>query len=72
VDNEVIGRTESIFNSANIFLRLIVLSVLGTAWFSAGENVPRAYLASAIFLIITMILLWRFGVQQTDEGQRTR
>jgi MFS transporter, DHA3 family, macrolide efflux protein len=70
VDNEVIGRTESIFNSANIFLRLIVLSVLGTAWFSAGENVPRAYLASAIFLIITMIILWRFGVQQTNENHR--
>ena len=61
VENEIIGRSESIFNAGNIFLRLIVLSVLGLPWFSEGEQVPRAYLACGLFLAVTSVILWIWG-----------
>jgi MFS transporter, DHA3 family, macrolide efflux protein len=63
VDNDVIGRSESIFNTANIFLRFVALTVFGLAWFSEGDHVVRAYFAFAVFLGVAMIIMWQSAIR---------
>jgi MFS family permease len=60
IPNDVIGRTESIFNSTNITLRLIFISLFTLPFFNQGENVVNAYAAAAYFLFITLAVLLFF------------
>ncbi|MCC6600039.1 MAG: MFS transporter [Crocinitomicaceae bacterium] len=57
VDNSVIGRTESIFNSVNISLRFILLSLFSLAFFSEGEHVANAYIAGGIFIAVATVIM---------------
>lgn len=60
IPNDVIGRTESIFNSTNITLRLFFVSLFTLPLFNQGENVVNAYATAAYFLFISLGILLFF------------
>jgi len=70
VDNDVIGRSESLFNAANILLRFFCLLLFGLPYFSEGENVTRAYLGSAVFIAIALIIMWKYGIRTMGTDKK--
>ncbi len=59
VDNDVIGRSESIFNAINITLRFSMISLCSLVYFSRGDYIVHAYFACGIFILLAMgILIW--------------
>jgi MFS transporter, DHA3 family, macrolide efflux protein len=58
IPNEVIGRTESIFNACNIVLRLFFIALFSLPYFSLGDHVVRAYFTGALFIALSALILW--------------
>jgi len=59
VANNVIGRTNSVFNVINILLRSVFLVLFSIAWFSKGTNVTWAYVICGTFVLLSAFLLMR-------------
>lgn len=55
VPNNVIGRTNSVFNSLNIVVRMLLIAVFIFPFFSHGDNIRWGY-AVGVFLLIIAIL----------------
>lgn len=55
--NQIIGRTGSIFNTANVLFRIFFTLILLLPFFYKGENVIWAYVMFATFLSMTAITL---------------
>jgi MFS transporter, DHA3 family, macrolide efflux protein len=58
IPNEVIGRTESIFNACNILLRLCFIGLFSLPIFSEGSQVVWAYFTGAVFIALSAVILW--------------
>ena len=59
VPNDLIGRTNSIFNAINITLRTIFLAMFAAPFFTSGSNITWAYLILGILIAIGLIPILR-------------
>jgi len=59
ISNDIIGRTNGVFNVINIFLRSLFLLLFSLAWFSRDSNVTWAYIICGIFVMLSGLLLLR-------------
>jgi MFS family permease len=59
ISNDIIGRTNSVFNVINILLRSFLLLVFSLAWFSEDSNITWAYMICGTFTMISAYLLFR-------------
>lgn len=57
ISNDIIGRTNGVFNVINILLRSLFLILFSIAWFSEGSNVIWAYVICAGFVFASGLLL---------------
>jgi MFS transporter, DHA3 family, macrolide efflux protein len=60
IPNQVIGRTTSVFVAVNVIFRLAFVSVFSAPFFTGSGNVIYAYLAFAIFIIVSALILMRY------------
>jgi MFS transporter, DHA3 family, macrolide efflux protein len=59
VSNDIIGRTNSVFNVINILLRSMFLALFSLAWFSRDSNVIWAYVICGTFVLLSAFFLIR-------------
>ena len=57
VPNNLIGRVNSVFNSLNIIVRLILIGILSLPFFDLQDNIRYAYLVGAFLLVISLVTL---------------
>jgi len=57
VPNNLIGRVNSVFNSLNIIIRLLLIGILSLPFFDLQDNIRYAYLVGAFLLIISLVIL---------------
>ena len=57
VPNNLIGRVNSVFNSLNIIVRLLLIGILSLPFFDLQDNIRYAYLVGAFLLIISLVIL---------------
>jgi MFS family permease len=57
IPNNIIGRTNSVFQSINIFLRSIFLGIFSMAFFNQGSNIIWAMVIAAGVILISLIPL---------------
>ena len=57
VPNNLIGRVNSVFNSLNIIVRLLLIGLLSLPFFDLQDNIRYAYLVGAFLLIISLVIL---------------
>lgn len=59
IPNNIIGRTNSVFQSINILLRSILIALFSLSFFSEGSNITWAFTIAAVATILSLIpLLW--------------
>ncbi len=70
VPNNIIGRVNSVFNSLNIMIRMILIGILALPFFHIDDNIRFGYLLGAILLIIVIIFLlfWFKKIIDLDEN----
>jgi DHA3 family macrolide efflux protein-like MFS transporter len=54
IPNHIIGRTNSIFNSFNIFMRVVLLLIFTNSFFTMGSNVTYAYFVCGTIVLIAI------------------
>jgi DHA3 family macrolide efflux protein-like MFS transporter len=54
IPNHIIGRTNSIFNSFNIFMRVVLLLIFTNSFFTMGSNVTYAYFICGTIILIAI------------------
>ncbi|HMT27920.1 MAG TPA: MFS transporter [Bacteroidia bacterium] len=59
ISNDIIGRTNSVFNVINILLRSLFLLLFSLAWFSEDSNITWAYFLCGTFTLLSAWLLIR-------------
>lgn len=59
ISNDIIGRTNSVFNVINILLRSLFLLLFSLAWFSEDSNITWAYFICGSFTLLSALLLAR-------------
>ena len=57
VPNNLIGRVNSVFNSLNIIVRLLLIGILSLPFFDLQDNIRYAYLVGAFLLLISLVIL---------------
>ena len=57
IPNNLIGRSNTIFNSINTLIRNILIFIFSLSWFSYGENVITGYIIGIFVLILFAIPL---------------
>ena len=57
VPNNVIGRTNSVFNSLNIMVRMCLIGLFALPFFTTDDNIRYGYLVGAIMVIVAIIPL---------------
>ncbi len=57
IPNQVFGRTNSIFNIANIFIRVILLLIFALPFFRIDNNVIYAFFIMTIVLLVAIIVM---------------
>ena len=55
VPNNVIGRTNSVFNSLNIVVRMCLIGLFSFPYFTLGDNIRWGYLVGVILILGAMI-----------------
>ena len=61
IPNHIIGRTNSVFQSINIFLRSVFIGIFSLAFFSEGSNITWAFvLAGAMTLLSILPLIFNY------------
>lgn len=58
VDNEVIGRVNSLFNMLNILIRALFIFLFSSVFFTVSNNIRFGYLIMAAFLLISACGIW--------------
>jgi hypothetical protein len=53
VPNELMGRVNSIFNMANVFMRSLFIFCFSIPFFTFGQNIIYAFFVLAIFLFVS-------------------
>ena len=69
ISNDIIGRTNGVFNVINILLRSAFLLLFSIAWFSEGSNVIWSYVICGVFVMLSGLLLLkgRKRIEMTDN-----
>jgi DHA3 family macrolide efflux protein-like MFS transporter len=57
VPNELMGRVNSIFNMANMLVRVLFIFLFSLPFFNFGNNVIWAFFIMALFLIVSAVVL---------------
>ena len=57
VPNNYIGRVNSIFNIANVIIRLILISIFINKFFTTDQNIIYAYFVCGIIILLSVIPL---------------
>lgn len=57
IPNNIIGRTNSVFQSINIFLRAVFLGVFSFPFFSKGSNIIWAFVIASVAVFISLFPL---------------
>ena len=57
IPNNIIGRTNSVFNSLNIFVRMILIGIFFLPFFQIGDNIRYGYIIGVILLFSAIICL---------------
>jgi MFS transporter, DHA3 family, macrolide efflux protein len=57
IPNNMMGRTGSVFQLINIFLRSIFIALFSISFFSIGSNVTWAYVIGAVFILCSAVPL---------------
>lgn len=54
IPNHVIGRVNSVFNSINILIRIVLISILALPFFGQGNNIRWGYLIGGILVLLAI------------------
>ncbi len=57
VPNHIMGRTGSVFNTVNTFLRFVFVGIFSIPFFHHGNNIIWTYLIGAIFILFSILPL---------------
>lgn len=57
IPNHIIGRTNSVFQSINIFLRAVFLGIFSIPFFSQGSNIIWAFVIASVAVFISLFPL---------------
>ncbi|MGE0561137.1 MAG: MFS transporter [Flavobacteriales bacterium] len=57
IPNHIIGRTGSVFNTINIFLRFVLIGIFSLSFFHENNNIVWAYFIGGLFILISIIPL---------------
>ena len=57
IPNNIMGRTGSVFNTINIFLRFVFIALFTLPFFNQSNNVIWAYCIGGLFIFISIIPL---------------
>lgn len=57
IPNHIIGRTGSVFNTVNIFLRFVLIGIFSLPFFHTNNNIIWAYFIGGLFILISIIPL---------------
>ena len=70
VPNNLIGRTNSVFNSLNIMIRMILIGMFALQFFHSDDNIRYAYFigSALILLAIIVLLLWYKMILSSERG----
>ena len=70
VPNNLIGRTNSVFNSLNIMIRMILIGMFALQFFHSDDNIRYAYFigSALILLAIIVLLLWYKRILSSERG----
>jgi MFS family permease len=66
IPNHVIGRSNSVFQSINIFLRSVFIGLFSLAFFSEGSNIIWAFVIAAIAVVLSIIPLVLYYMRLVD------
>lgn len=69
IPNNIIGRTGSVFQSVNIFLRFVFIGIFSMAFFGESNHVIWTYFIGAFFILISLIPLVFFYRQLVSLKQ---
>jgi MFS family permease len=58
IPNNLIGRTNSVFNSINIMIRMLLIGLFSLSFFQIGDNIRFAYLVGCVLLLLTVVVLF--------------
>ena len=60
VPNNLIGRTNSVFNTLNIVARMVLIGLFALPFFQADNNIRYGYFAGVIMMLmaITTLVIW--------------
>jgi len=67
IPNHIIGRSNSVFQSVNIFLRSAFIGLFSLAFFSEGSNIIWAFVIAAIAVVLSIIPLVIYYKKLTDR-----
>ncbi len=70
VPNNLIGRTNSVFNSLNIMIRMILIGMFALQFFHSDDNIRYAYFIGSALILLAMIvlLLWYKRILSSERG----
>ncbi|MBC8265987.1 MAG: MFS transporter [Flavobacteriales bacterium] len=57
IPNNIIGRTNSVFNSLNIMVRMCLIGLFAMPYFLTNDNVRWGYLVGAVMIILAIVPL---------------
>jgi MFS family permease len=57
VPNNLIGRTNSVFNSLNIMIRMLLIGIFALPFFQINDNIRFGYLIGVLVIALTLIPL---------------
>ena len=57
VPNNLIGRTNSVFNSLNIMIRMLLIGIFALPFFHINDNIRFGYLIGVLIIALTLIPL---------------
>jgi len=60
VPNNLIGRTNSVFNSLNIMIRMLLIGIFALPFFHINDNIRFGYLIGVLIIALTLIplIIW--------------
>jgi len=60
VPNNLIGRTNSVFNMLNIIFRMILIGLFTISYFQIDDNIRYGYLVGSLMIILSIVplLIW--------------
>ncbi len=60
VPNNLIGRTNSVFSSLNIIIRMLLIAIIALPFFNISDNIRYAYFVGVLLIVLTLIplIIW--------------